>query len=183
MSDEILYQKYVQGDASAADILVKQYAESLVLYIEGYIGDYHDAEDLMIEAFAQIFAKARPIHEDGCFKAYLYKTGKNLACRYKKKQKRIWFSFEELTFELQDVKENEKIIFKNEQNKQLYLALKRIKKEYQEALFLVYFEGMKYTDAAHIMGKSVAQITNLVFRGKKSLKSVLEQEGFEYEVG
>lgn len=182
MNDEILYQKYLSGDQEAADALVKRYADSLVLYIDGYIDDFHEAEDLMIEAFARMFAKSRPIHEEGCFKAYLYKVGRNLACRHRQRRKILWLSFDELTFDLHDIKEHDQSFFQNEQNKQLYLAMKQMKQEYQEVLYLVYFEGMKYTDAAKVMGKSVSQITNLVFRGKKSLRRLLEKEGFEYEI-
>ena len=55
----------------------------LTLYINGYIKDVHEAEDLMIEAFSQIFAKERPIAGEGSFKAYLYKTARNLALRHR----------------------------------------------------------------------------------------------------
>ena len=34
--------------------------------------------------------------------------------------------------------------------------------------------------AAAVMSKSEHQIKNLVYRGKQSLKAILEQEGFEY---
>lgn len=56
----------------------------LIFYINGYIKDVHEAEDLMIEAFSQIFAKERPITGEGSFKAYLYKTARNLALRHSK---------------------------------------------------------------------------------------------------
>ena len=51
--------------------MVERYGDALTLYINGVLGDIHEAEDLMIEAFAHIFARERPI-QDGCFKAYLY---------------------------------------------------------------------------------------------------------------
>ena len=35
-------------------------------------------------------------------------------------------------------------------------------------------------EAGKILGKSEQQITNLVHRGKKSLRIILEQEGFVY---
>ena len=44
--------------------------------------------------------------------------------------------------------------------------------DYREALYLTYFEGMSYAQAAEVMGKSVKQITNLVYRGKESLRCV-----------
>ena len=36
-------------------------------YINGYIHDIHESEDLMIEAFARVFAKERPIDGKGEF--------------------------------------------------------------------------------------------------------------------
>ena len=46
---------------TAADELVARYGDTL-LYIHGFLGDLHEAEDLMIEAFALMFAKPRPVH-------------------------------------------------------------------------------------------------------------------------
>ena len=58
--------------------------------------------------------------------------------------------------------------------------LEELKPEYQEALYLVYIEDMSYRDTAEVMGRSESQIKNLVNRGKKSLKEILEKNGFEY---
>ena len=69
-------------------------------------------------------------------------------------------------------------LVRSEQSRQLYAALARLKAEYREALYLVYFAELSYRSAATVMGKSEAQITNLVHRGKQSLKQILEQEGF-----
>ena len=67
---------------------------------------------------------------------------------------------------------------RSEQRRQLYAALRRLRPEYREALYLVYLEDLSYRNAAAVMGKSESQITNLVHRGKRSLKRILEQEGF-----
>ena len=76
ITDESIYQRYLDGEGSAADLLVERYGDMLTLYINGYIKDIHEAEDLMIEAFSKIFAKERPIAGNGSFKAYLYKTAR-----------------------------------------------------------------------------------------------------------
>lgn len=49
--------------------------------------------------------------------------------------------------------------------------------DYREALYLTCFEGMSYAQAAEVTGKSVKQITNLVYRGKENLRKLLEREG------
>ena len=77
ISDEMAYRQYLDGKEESADILVERYGDALTYYINGYIHDIHESEDLMIEAFAQIFAKERPIDGKGSFRAYLYKTARN----------------------------------------------------------------------------------------------------------
>lgn len=180
VSDEEAYRQYLSGKEQAADMLVEKYGDALILYINGYMKDMQESEDLMIESFALIFAKERPIRGDGCFKAYLYKTARNLVLRHKQKYPVRFFSLDELEFELKSSEWTEKGIFLNERNQQLYRALEKLKKEYREALYLVYFEELSYRNAALVMAKSEQQITKLVYWGKQNLKKILEQEGFVY---
>ena len=90
ISDEEAYWQYLDGIEQGADILVDRYGDALTYYIHGYIHDIHESEDLMIEAFSKIFAKERPIKGNGSFRAYLYKTARNLTIRHNQKHK-LWF--------------------------------------------------------------------------------------------
>ena len=180
MSDETLYQRYLDGEEAAADLLVRSHSDALMLYINGYLHDIHESEDLMIESFARLFARPRPIREEGCFRAYLYKIGRNLALRHLGRRRISWIHFDDLPFELSDNALAETPFFENERRHQLYDALAKLKPEYREALYLVYFEDMSYHMAAQVMNKNERQITNLIYRGKQSLKAILEKEGFQY---
>lgn len=71
MTDEALYRRYLNGDEDALGELMERYGTKLTLYLDGYLCDLHEAEDLMIEAFAYLIAK-RPAIRDGGFRAYLY---------------------------------------------------------------------------------------------------------------
>lgn len=178
ISDETAYRRYLDGEEKAADLLVERYGDALTLYINGYLRDMHEAEDLMIEAFSQIFAKERPITGAGAFRAYLYKTARHLALRHRKKNRFSLLRLDELDFEPQSDVLTDAELVRSEQSRQLYAALQKLKAEYREALYLVYLADFSYRNAAAVMGKSEAQITNLVHRGKQSLKLILEQEGF-----
>ena len=155
ISDETAYRRYLDGEQKAADLLVERYGDALTLYINGYIKDIHEAEDLMIEAFSQLFAKER-------------------------KHRLAFLCLDELDFEPQSNTLIDTNLLRSERDRQLYDALEKLKAEYREALYLVYFEDMSYRDAATVMNKSESQITKLVYRGKQSLKVILEQEGFTY---
>lgn len=71
------------------------------------------------------------------------------------------------------IKEEQKII--------IHRALRKLKAEYRQVLWLIYFEGFSNREAAIVMKKSVHNIETLVYRARKSLKSQLEMEGFKYE--
>lgn len=175
MTDEELYRRYLDGDEKSVDELMKRHEAALILYITGYLHDLHEAEDLMIEAFAYLFTK-RPAIRDGGLKAYLYKTARSMALRHKHKLK-IHFSLEVLEEEPESETLVEEAVQTAEQRRILHFCMEQLKADYREALYLVYFEGMSYAEASYLMGKSEKQIADLVYRGKKALKKKLEKEG------
>lgn len=179
-TDEELYRRYLAADQNAAAELVSRYGDNLTLYLNGYLKDINEAEDLMIEAFARLFARTRPIDGSGSFRAYLYKIARNLAIRHRQKRRLLFISVEELPFELQSEALAETNLNRSQRNQQLYEGLEELKQEYREALYLVYFEEMSYRETAQVLGKTEQQITNLVHRGKQSLKNILQKKGFTY---
>ena len=180
ITDDELYEKYLDGDESAVDELVSRYGDKLTCYINGYIADAHEAEDIMIEAFARLFAKERKIAGDGAFRAYLYRTARNLALRHLSKGKIPFLCLDDIVFEPHDEVFADTGIIRSERERQLHDALGRLKKEYREALWLVYFENMSYRDAGVVMRKTEQQVTKLVHRGKRGLRAILEEDGFIY---
>ena len=174
-SDEELYRQYLNGKEEGLDSLMQRYGNSLTLYINGYLHDLHEAEDLMIEVFAYVFTK-KPHIRDGGLKAYLYKAARHMALRHKSRLHRV-FCLEDLPEEPEEKILVEEVIRTKERNQILHLCMDELYSDYREALYLTYFEGMSYQQAAKVMGKSVKQITNMVYRGKERLCGLLQREG------
>lgn len=175
MTDEEYYRLYLEGDEKGLDELMKRYEASLILYITGYVHNVHEAEDLMIEVFTYLFTKKPHIREGG-LKPYIYKAARNMALRHKSKLQ-VCFSLDALVEEPESELLVEEVIQTEEKNKMLHLCMEKLKPEYREALYLIYFEGMSYKEAGVVMRKSVKQITNIIYRGKQNLKGLLEKEG------
>lgn len=173
--DETFYHRYLNGDDAGLEALMKKYGNPLTLYIDGYLHDVHEAEDLMLDVFAYLFTK-KPRIRDGSFKAYLYKTARNMALRHKSKRKCL-FRLDELTDESDGQLLVEEVIRTEERNRILHFCMGEMNPDYREVLYLTYFEGMSYAQAAEVTGKTVKQITNMVYRGKESLRRLLEREG------
>lgn len=179
MTDEMYYRRYLEGDETGLDELMKKYGSSLTLYINGYIYDIHEAEDLMIEVFSYLFIK-KPRIRDGGLKAYLYKSARHMALRLKSKR-RISFYLDDLTQEQEGKLLIDEVVKTEERNRILYFCMEQLNPNYREALYLIYFEGMSYSQAADVMRKSEKQITNLIYRGKQNLRELLKQEGISNE--
>ena len=71
----------------------------------------------------------------------------------------------------------EEVIRTEERNRILHFCMSEMNPDYREVLYLTYFEDMSYAQAAEVTGKTVKQITNMVYRGKESLRRLLEREG------
>lgn len=179
MTDEELYRSYLKDDATGLEELMRRYGSALTLYIDGYIGDVHEAEDLMIEVVSYLFTK-RPHIRDGGLRAYIYKAARHMALRHKSRRRSV-FCLDDLPREPEAEMLVEEAVRSRERSQLLHLCMERLHVEYREALYLTYFEELSYKEAARVMGKNVKQITNLVYRGKQSLRRLLEQEGFTYE--
>ena len=173
--DEDLYRQYLSGDETGLDRLMQRYGNSLTLYINGYLHDLHEAEDLMIEVFAYVFTK-KPHIRDGGLKAYLYKAARHMALRHKSRLHRV-FCLEDLSEEPEEKILVEEVIRTGDRNRILHFCMDGLNPDYREVLYLTYFEDMSYAQAAEVTGKTVKQITNMVYRGKESLRRLLEREG------
>ncbi|MBC8533494.1 RNA polymerase sigma factor [Yeguia hominis] len=173
--DESLYRQYLSGDDAGLHALMKKYGDPLTLYIDGYLHNVHDAEELMLDVFAYLFTK-KPRIRDGGFKAYLYKAARHMALRRKSKRKFL-LSLDELADEPDGRVLVEEVTQTEERNRILHFCMGEMNPEYREVLYLTYFEGMRYAQAAQVTGKTVKQITNMVYRGKESLRRLLEREG------
>ncbi|MBR0308826.1 MAG: RNA polymerase sigma factor [Mogibacterium sp.] len=181
-TDNILYGRFLSGETSAFDELMIRHGDSVTLYLYGYLHDWHDAEDLMIEAFARIMVK-RPSMHSGAFKAYLLKTARNLALRHHERRTRIQsFSIDGMEQEVADSilasgAPASDYIKDEEQRRILQACLDRIEPELREALWLVYYEGMSYEQTAAAMGIKVKRVDRLLARGKQQMRAELEKEG------
>ena len=182
MSDDQLYLKYLAGDLSAGDELMLRYGDALVAYLNAFLHNVQDAEDLMLDCFAVILVDKPKIRE-GNFRAYLFKTARNKANRlWKTRFQRQEFSLDETLNENIPAGESspEEDVIKSERDIILETCLNRIAPQYREALWLVYMMDLSYANAAAVLGCSVKRVENLLYNGKKQLRLELEKEGITH---
>ena len=175
--------------------LVEEYREALIHFIFRYVRDAHMAEDLAEDVFVELLLHPDRFRAASSEKTYLYAIGRNKAVDYIRRNRRMVLlgdresgtSEDDLAFLERESMEEERFknlaedsdpalkLLKKEEAEELHRALNEIKREYREALTLIYFEDMSYEEAGRVLGKNNKQIENLVYRGKKSLAKAISK--------
>jgi len=175
MSDDALYRQYLAGDLSAGDQLMLRYGDALTAYLDAFLHNAHDAEDLMLDCFTVILVK-KPGISEGRFRAYLFKMARYKAIRLN----RLRFRQREFNLDVNLLSRNESpedAMWRSEQMTALRKCLGRIAPQYREVLWLVYGMEMSYAQAAEVMGCGTGRIHYLLDDGKQRMRREMEKEG------
>lgn len=177
-TDETIYSRYLaEHNEDDFRILLERHRESLTLFLMSFVHNMEDAEELMLDAYAEAAAETS-FSGKSSFKTWLFSIGKKMALMRLRKKRFLFIPLEEQSDTTADPPEMD--ILREESNRQLYQAMECLKAEYRQILILLYFEDMSHEDAAHVMSKSRKQIYNLAQRSRKALKEELERMGFDY---
>ena len=182
MSDDRLYQQYLAGDQSSGDALMLRCGDALTAYLDAFLHNAQDAEDLMLDCFAVILVD-KPRIAEGHFRAYLFRMARNKANRlWRLRFRQPEFCLDEALGEMlpADGPSPEDAIWQSERGAVLQRCLNRIAPQYREALWLVYMMDLSYRSAAEVLGCSVKRVENLLGNGKKRLREQLEKEGITH---
>ena len=175
------YRRFLPGDKDGLADLVRTYRDSLTLYIYSIVGDIGIAEELMEDTFVKLYVSKPKYSGKSSFKTWLYSIGKHTATDYIRWNSRIRQISSETILDVADEVNLEVDTIKSEESKMLHKAIQRLKPEYEQVLYLSYFENFSNDETAEIMKKTNRQVRNLLYNAKKALKSELEKEGYVYE--
>lgn len=176
------YLRYLDGDDDAFVELIREYKDGLILFLDSFVHDSFLAEDLAQETFVSIAIRKPLFVPRAQFKTWLYTIARNLALDcIRKKQKCGNISLETVGAIVDNKLNLEHSYLQYEQRIVVRKALRKLKSDYAQVLFLVYFEGFNNTQVARIMKKSKRQIENLLYQAKKALKNELNKEELFYE--
>lgn len=178
----ICYSRFLDGDENGIVEIIRDYKDGLILYLNGFTQNIFTAEELAEETFIKLVVNKPRFSGKSTFKTWLYAIGRNKAIDYLRRNSKIKESpIDDYRNMVSDEENLEKEYIKEERKIVVHRALKKLKTEYRQVLFLTFFEGFDNAQIGAVMKKSKRQVENLVYRAKMSLKSELEKEGFSYE--
>lgn len=178
LDDKILYRDFLEGSIEAFESLVISHKDNLIFFISRYTGgDIFIAEDIAQDVFAYIYVYKEKYDFNYSFKTFIYTLGKNKAIDYVRKQSKmkvIPFDRDNEIFRSEE-ETLEEMIIKDEEKKTLLAAIKKLKPDYEKAIYLADFEELSYKEISEILGKTLGQTKVLIHRARNALRVILER--------
>ena len=171
------YRRWLEGDESAAGEIMEELFFGLVYFVDSFVRDVHAAEDIAMDVISDLFVHRHRYDFRVSLKTYLYMRGKSRAIDHLRHRKALRIEpldgAEDSACERDELEER---LLVSERQRAVREAVDKLPKDMREAVWLVYFESLSYSEAARVMGVKPKQIDNLLYRAKKELRSILGEE-------
>ncbi len=180
--DEILIEKYKNGDKSSLEKIYIKHKKSLLKLIWYYVHNIEDAEDILQTVFEKLIKNIYKYkkQEGTSFKTYLYKITIN-SCKdfLRRKSIRNLLKLDSIK-EVGEIDKNINKIERNEIIRQIHKSVRNLPVKYRDVIILIYYENLKYEEVADILNKPVGTIKSRSNYALNLLRKKLEE--FKYEL-
>jgi len=187
-SDEQLLVDYRDaGNRQAFEELVRRYERELYGYLRNYLGDAAIAEDVFQQTFLQVYLKCDQFEPQRKFRPWLYAVATNQAIDYQRHYGRHRTTSLDRPIKGSDEAENSSFgeLFDCpqrgpaeesqclEQADEIRRAVDDLPEQTKQVVLLVYFQGLKYREAAHSLGVPLGTVKSRLHGAIQRLGEVL----------
>ena len=175
------YRRFLDGDEGAFSQIVADLFPGTVGFIDGFVRDYHTAQDIAMDVFADLIVHPGRYNFKVSLKTYIYMCARSRALDYLKHQRVIRFTqLEEALVMADGGQDPQSLLQRSELRRAVQKALEELPEPMAVAVYLVYFEDMTYAQAAKVLKRNVKYVDNILQRAKKELRRILGEDGKRY---
>lgn len=174
-TDAELYKEFLNGKEEAFNNIIRKYRKPLISFIMRFIKNIEVAEDIAQDTFVYVLINKTEYDFKYSLKTYLYTIAKCRAINYLKRERKVVLYDEAYMREKEETYIDEDLI-KEENKKEIYEAIGKLKKSYQIVIYLKDIEGLKYKEISRILNKTVPQLKMMTHRARKSLEKTMRKE-------
>ena len=187
--EELLRRSRVEDDAAAFESLVHRYENELFSYLRRYLGSAEMAEDVFQATFLQVHLKKEHFEEGRRFRPWLYTIATNQAIDAQRRNRRHrMVSLDNRTGGEDDVgslvemlagsgRTADEQMEDEEAREWVRSAVEELPESLKSALLLVYNQGMKYREAADVLGIPVGTVKSRLHAALLKLNESWQQSG------
>ena len=173
--DEPLVRQIARGDSLAAQQLVDRHLDAMIAIARHMLNDPTEAEDVAQEVFLKVWMNAAKWKPGAAlFKTWMHRVAINLC--YDRLRKRREVYMETLPERVdEDATGAEQTVAQRQISLRVETAMSGLAPRQRAALTLCHLQEMGNIEAASIMEISVEALESLLSRGRRALRSILEE--------
>jgi RNA polymerase sigma-70 factor (ECF subfamily) len=161
-------EKAQGGDMGAMHFLYARYANDVRRYVESFVKDRHEAEDITQDVFIKlirVIGKYEP--REVPFAAWILRVARNATLDHLRARRTV--PCEEVR-----VRDEDSSHVAHQRGRDLREALEQLPVEQREVLILRHIVGLSPVEIAEVLGKTESSIHGLHHRGRATFRSALE---------
>lgn len=180
MEDDELVKRLRQGDTKALEALIVRYTPYVSAVIARILKDHReDWEELTADVFLSAWENRAKLRADQ-LRGYLGAIARNRSFNFLRARRDV-LPLEEDIIIIDRDGSPEKLLESKELSLLLNRAMAQLGGEQRELFVRHYYYGETVTEAAAAMGINLSTAKTWLRRGRETLKTCLEKEGYEYE--
>lgn len=191
MTDAQLIEKYLSGDISGFNTLVRRWEKLLFNFVYRYLGDFELAKDVTQKVFIRIYKNLHKLKDHSKFSNWIYTIASNL-CKdeLKKRKKNNSISLDQIN----EANDNnldlaqESSVLPDAQLNQIQLeqlmkqALQAIPEEQRVVIIMKEYQGLKFIEIAEVLGEPLNTVKSRMYYGLNALRKVFSRWNISKEV-
>ncbi len=186
-SDGVLVQQALNGDQEAFEALVSRYQQSLFGLIYHYVGEYHEAEDVLQQVWLQLYLSLATLRPNAQIKPWLFTVARNRSLdvlRHKRLLSQHLLSFcdvlarnekDESTFldAIPDTSSTpEELVERHDLQHEIWRAIQSLPPTYRSIYVLYYSKQLTFCEIGRILNMPVSTVKTRFHRAKPFLRVV-----------
>jgi RNA polymerase sigma-70 factor (ECF subfamily) len=185
--EELLLGYRSRGDRSAFGELVQRYERELYGYLRHYLGDAQQAEDVFQQTFLQVHLKCEQFESGRKVRPWLYTIATNQAIDLQRRNRRHQMASLDRRVggdsedeagalsQLLDSPEPDPVVQSElaESREQVRRAVEDLPEPTRQVVILVYFQGLKYREAADVLSIPVGTVKSRLHTAIQKLSETL----------
>jgi RNA polymerase sigma factor (sigma-70 family) len=159
------------------NLIIKTYQQRVYWHVRKMVIDHDDADDLTQEIFVKIWRNLEKFRGDSQLFTWIYRIATNECLNFlKKKKRRSFLSFTNVTAELESKIDSGNLISGEEIELKFQKALLKLPDKQRLVFNMRYYDEMKFEDIADVTGTSVGALKASYHIAAKKIEEFLNED-------
>jgi RNA polymerase sigma factor (sigma-70 family) len=181
--DSVLVQQALKGDQEAFEALVSRYKQSLFGLIYHYVGEYHEAHDVMQQVWLQLYLSLATLRQNLHIKPWLFTVARNRSLDILRRKRLLSFSEVETGNEedeaafLDTIPDTsptpEELAELRDLQREIQHAILALPHMYRSVVLLYYTEQLNFSEIGRVLNMPRSTVKTQFHRAKQLLRAAI----------